>query len=240
MCCDEFPFPTAASGGRWPEGRPLIDWLEETAKIAINKCARQKIDFSAVVHCIQEEEEAVSNFIQRFTKTWDLNSSIPREEMQQFCISTFLDNMRPQFAASFKIAHPAWSTFDWKTLIANLVGMQRNGVFVMKKTPSKQMAQQTQQNEQWGERKRVRGNCRKCGKAGHWANECRSRNPNRRRQNQYQHQDQAQPGGHPQYQNQTGQNWGPPQDMQPALPAPPPPPAFPPADGAYGASYQRT
>lgn len=180
LCKGEFLFPARTEDGQWPPHRTMIDWLNEEAKTAIRKCARQRTDFNKVIHCVQGAYETVPEFVNRFTRTWDSNAGIGREGNEYFVVTTFVQNLKPNVAAAYKLSVTDWQTKDWKATVNKMMALDRCEVFAEDKSASfpKQMLQHARQGggQQHfkNNNKRKPGKCHKCGKAGHWANECRS------------------------------------------------------------------
>lgn len=141
---------------------------------------------------------------------WDSNAGIGREGNKFFAVTTFLQNLKPHVAAAYKLSVTDWQTKDWKTTINKIMALHSSELFTYNKPASspKQMVQYVQQDSgqqrNGNNKKRRRGNCHKCGKAGHWARECRSGCCQNRSNNQ----------------NQGHQTWDPPQAAPPALPPP--------------------
>ena len=183
LCKDEFQFPQPDNGGQWPSQKPLNSWLERDAKAAIKKCARTRSDFSKVMHCIQEPKEALPDYIQRFIGVWDNNAGITREENAAFAIQTLLHNVKPHISSGYKLSCHDWQDKSWKSTVNTLLSMHRNQIFTQGGTGgSKQMVQSVNPNNnqqknatqpQQSTKNKRKGNCRNCGRAGHWASECR-------------------------------------------------------------------
>ncbi|KAM7398704.1 hypothetical protein PAMA_006555 [Pampus argenteus] len=172
MCKDEFVFPEAVESGQWPPTKSLTDWLNVEAKNAITKCARKRADFSKVIHCVQEARESVPEFIQRFIQTWDINAGIKRDEHQYLMVQIFVQDLRPNVQAAYKLSVLDWSTNDWKSTINKIMAMHRNDVFSTGNNApsSKQMMQYVRQQDGQNNNKNrdspKRGNCHKCGALG--------------------------------------------------------------------------
>lgn len=128
MSKDEFVFPEAVEGDQWSPNKTLTDWLNVEAKNAITKCAQKRADFSKVIHCVQEARESVPEFIQRFIQTWDINAGIKRDEHECLMVQIFVQNLRPNVQATYKLSVD-WSTNDWKSTINKIMAMHRNDVF---------------------------------------------------------------------------------------------------------------
>ena len=105
-------------------------------------------------------------------------------------VQIFVQNLRPNVQAAYKL-----SVLDSKSTINKIMAMHRNDVFFAGNNApsSKQMMQYVQQQGGQNNNKNrdnpKRGNCHKCGAAGHWAKECKS---GRRRRNKSNNQNQQQ------------------------------------------------
>lgn len=191
MCKRKFVMPKVRLGGQWPVNAPLEDWLEDVAKVAIEECAHMTGNASAAALCVQAPEELLPVFIQRFTKSWQESVGSNVVKGGKLAVNMFMANVDPQIANLYRVANRNWKRLDWEDMVTAMMEMYRDGCFARGKTAKvKQMMQKadqpacpscsyqspphTQTKTHTHQKAQRKGNCRKCGKFGHWARECRS------------------------------------------------------------------
>lgn len=138
LCKDEFTFPET-DDGQWPSNRPMKQWLEQDAPIAIKKCARSRSDFSKVVNCVQDSKESLQSYIQRFTTVWDNNAGISRDKNDLFAVQTLVQGLRPYIATAYRLTTHDWCIKGWKDTINILIVVDRNQLFTHKPPHAKAM-----------------------------------------------------------------------------------------------------
>lgn len=180
LCEAEFKFPDSDNGGQWPTTTTMEAWLTDIAKAAIAACAQNRNDFSKVIQCVQENKVTVPAFIQRFITTWHSSAGLTRENNNLFAVQTLLQNLKPQITVIYKMSVPDWHTVTWKDTVNKMLGLHRADVFascssgVIPKLIVQQLPNEDKPKKGGGQHsnqpnyKQKRGNCRNCGKPGHW------------------------------------------------------------------------